>query len=341
MQTRNMTTTTEARAAVLAAAGPEAVFGTAGPDATARRAARRTYRQYAFLLHPDRAGDPVAFLRLEELYRDWSATPATAPNPVTVIGRLDAYPVGAVLAQGSVTTVYRSTGAVLKIARRPTSNRLLENERDAYRALARMTATNEWLRPYYPRLRDVGAVTGPDGQLRQVNVLTDLTDGFVTLADVRRAYPQGLDGRDWAWMYRRLLRAIAGAHLAGLVHGAVVADNVLIHPAQHGVVLAGWSLATTSGHRLAGLLKSSAYPPEALAERPVTGKADIHQLHTLMIELLDPHERAQIAYARGTLQDNPRMRPSADALLDEYDELIGRLYGRRQFRPFAVSTPAV
>lgn len=324
---------------MLAAAGPEAVFGPAGQDAAARRAARRTYRQYAFVLHPDRAGDPSAFLRLAELYRDWAATPATPATPVTVIGRLDAYPVGDVLAQGSVTTVYRSVGAVLKIARRATSNGLLENERAAYRALARMTAANEWLLPYYPRLRDVAAVAGPTGGLRQVNVLTDLTDGFVTLADVRRAYPQGLDGRDWAWMYRRLLRAIAGAHLAGLVHGAVVADNVLVHPEQHGVVLAGWSFATTSGHRLPGLLKSAAYPPEASAERPVTGKADVHQLHTLMIELLDPRERAQIAYARGALQDNPRMRPSADALLDEYDELIGRLYGRRQFRPFELPTP--
>ena len=57
-----------------------------------------------------------------------------------------------------------------------------------------------------------------------------------------------------------------------------------------------------------------------------------------MIELLAPDEKAQIAYARGCLLRNPRMRPSADALLDEYDELIGRLYGARRFRPFAVPT---
>lgn len=320
---------------MLGATGPEDVFGRRGPDPAAGRAAKRTYRQYAFLLHPDRAGDPAAFLRLEELYRDWSTVSSAAPN-AAVVGRLDAYPIGAVLAQGSVTTVYRSAGTVLKIARRAASNRFLENERAAYRALARITVTNEWLRPYYPRLRDVAAIAGPDGQLRQVNVLTDLTDGFVTLADVRRAYPQGLDGRDWAWMYRRLLRTIAGAHLAGLVHGAIVADNVLIQPDQHGVVLAGWSFAARAGTPLPGRIGSATYPPEALAGRPVTGKADIYQLHTLMTELLDPRENAQVAYARGCLQENPRMRPSADALLDEYDELIGRLYGRRQFRPFAV-----
>lgn len=329
-----MTMTDEARDAVLGAHGPEDVFGSRTQGPAAARAAKRTYRRYAALLHPDRAGDPGAFRRLEELYRDWAGGPdRIAP---IVIGRLDAYPIGDLLAQGSVAAVYRSADVVLKIARRPASNRFLENERAAYRALADLTSTHEWLRPYYPRLRDVGAIAGTDGQVRQVNALTALTDGFVTLADVQRAYPQGLDGRDWAWMYRRLLRAVAGAHVAGLVHGAIVAENVLIQPDQHGVVLAGWSFAASAGTPLPGRIGSASYPPEATAGGPVTGKADIHQLHTLMVAVLNPAEQAQIAYARGCLQENPRMRPSADALLDEYDELIGRLYGRRRFRPFAV-----
>jgi hypothetical protein len=331
-----MTTTDEARDAVLGTHGPEDLFGPRARGPAAGRAAKRTYRQYAFLLHPDRAGEPAAFLRLEQLYRDWAGGPDRLEP--TVIGRLAAYPVGELLAQGSVATVYRSSAEVPKIARRPASNRLLENERTAYRALAELTAANEWLRPYYPRLRDVGAIAGTDGQVRQVNVLTALTDGFVTLADVQQAYPEGLDGRDWAWMYRRLLRAVAGAHLAGLVHGAIVADNVLIHPAQHGVVLAGWSFATRVGAPPAGRIGSATYPAEVTDGRPVTGKADVYQLHTLMIELLASDEHARIAYARGALLDNPRMRPSADALLGEYDELIGRLYGRRRFRPFAVPT---
>ena len=83
--------------------------------------------------------------------------------------------------------------------------------------------------------------------------------------------------------------------------------------------------------------------PVGGAGRPVDGKADVHQLHTLMIDLLHPGERAQIAYARGCLAECPRMRPSAAALLDEYDDLIDRLYGARRFRPFTIHptpTPA-
>jgi hypothetical protein len=338
-----MTTTAAVRTAVLGATEPAQVFGPASGDPAAVREARRTYRLYAGLLHPDHAGDPAAFGRLAELYRQWQEASGSSGSgaPVVVTGRVDTYPIGDVLAQGSVATLFRSSGVVLKVARRPVGNRFLANERAAYWALGPTVATHTWLRPYYPRLVDVAALAGPDGQIRQVNVLAALTDGFVTLADVRRALPQGLDGRDWAWMYRRLLRAVAGAHLAGLVHGAIVADNVLIHPGRHGVVLAGWSFATSSGARPPGLTRSGADPPEVRPDRPVTDKADVHQLHTLMIAMLNPAEQAQIAYARGCRQDNPRMRPSAAALLDEYDELIGRLYGRRRFRPFTIPTPAV
>ena len=337
-----MTTTEEARAAVLGATRPEDVFGPAGIDDATRRAARRTFRRIAFLVHPDRAGEATAFARLEQLYRDWqtAAAPAAEAGSVVISGRVDSYVVGELIAQGSVASVYRGGGVVLKIARRSASNPLLDGERRAYRALGEMLRDQEWLRPYYPRLVDVAALGDPSGPPRQVNVFAELT-GFVTLAQVRRAFPEGLDGRDWAWMYRRLLRAVAGAHLAGVVHGAIVADNVLIQPDEHGVVLAGWSFATPVGRPLPALTKSGQYPPEALAGRPVDGKADIHQLHTLMLDLLAPTEDAQRAYARLCRQDNPRMRPTAAALLEEYDELIGRLYGPRHFRPFTVPTTAV
>ena len=57
-----------------------------------------------------------------------------------------------------------------------------------------------------------------------VNVL-DHPQGMVSLAAVRSAYPDGLDPRDVAWMWRRLLVALGVAHRAGLVHGAVLPDQ--------------------------------------------------------------------------------------------------------------------
>ena len=166
-----MTTTGEAKDAVLRATGPNDVFGPAGEDRATRRAAKRTFRRYAFLLHPDRVGNSAAFVRLEQLYRDWEAAAsrsAGSTGQVVVTGRLDSYIVGDPIGRGSLATVYRATGggAALKIARRPASNRFLESERMAYRYLGAMLGRNEWLRPYYPRLQDVAAIAGPKREIR-------------------------------------------------------------------------------------------------------------------------------------------------------------------------------
>lgn len=152
---------------------------------------------------------------------------------------------------------------------------------------------------------------------------------------MKDALPTGLDGRDWAWIHRRLLTALAGAHLAGLVHGAVLPENILIHPEGHGVVLAGWSFATRPGRVLAGRVRSAEdfYPPEA-SGGTVTSETDIYMAHALMLWMLAPEERRQRAFARGCMQDEPRMRPDAAGLLQEYDELLDDLYGKRTFRVF-------
>jgi hypothetical protein len=158
----------------------------------------------------------------------------------------------------------------------------------------------------------------------------------VTLKEVQNAYPHGLDGRDYAWMHRRLLKALAGAHQIGLVHGAVTAENVLVHPEQHGIVLVGWSFAVESGQRLLATSKTIAYPPEVAAGEPVTAATDVHMAHTLMAGLLHTNEHRQIAFAKGCLQEHPHRRPDAADLLGEYDDLLEELYGPRVFRPFAL-----
>ena len=60
-----------------------------------------------------------------------------------------------------------------------------------------------------------------------------------SLAQVHAAYPRGLDPRDAAWMWRRLLVALGTVHAAGVVHGAVLPDHVLIHPDLHDTLI-GW-----------------------------------------------------------------------------------------------------
>ncbi|MBW4718376.1 adenylate cyclase [Saccharothrix obliqua] len=310
-------------------ASADDLFGPAEPDRHPE--ARQRYRALVTALHPDHSGPHdtrahAASADLTRLYDQWRRT-----RPVVLHTPRGSYTVGTRHAVGSVANVYRTDRHVVKIVRNPALNPLLHNEWAALRTLRRFTDEHDWLRPYYPELVDTGDVRRGE---RAFTVLEPLVDGFVTLADVRRAFPAGLDGRDWAWMHRRLLRAVAGAHRAGLVHGAIVADNVLVHPAQHGVVLAGWSFAVEEGQPLPATAKSITYPPEVGG--PVTAATDVHMAHALMLDMLAPNEKQQRAFARGCTQDDPARRPDAAALLAEYDELLEELHGARVFRPFAL-----
>jgi hypothetical protein len=176
------------------------------------------------------------------------------------------------------------------------------------------------------------------GVTRRANVIGWLA-GFVSLAEVGTAFPGGLDPRDAAWMWRRLLVAIGAAHRAGVIHGAVLPEHVMIHPAEHGLVLVDWcySLPAPAG-RLAAMVGRYRdwYPPDAAAQ--AGPGLDIWLATRCMTELIGPRLPDRMAsFAAGCTLASPRRRPSdAWPLLAEYDDLLARLYGPRIFRPFAM-----
>jgi hypothetical protein len=330
-----MLTTSEALDLVEGATSAESLFGPRTTDPGKRKQARTLYRALARALHPDVVGpgNPRAHAAsavLTRLHQDWAHTAG-----VELRTRTGAYRIGAPFAVGSIANLYDSDGPhVVKVVRNPALNPLLHSEWHALRQLERLTDEHHWLRPYYPRLLDTSGDVAQGS--RAFTVLDPLRNGFVTLAEVKSAFPGGLDGRDYAWMHRRLLKALAGAHRIGLVHGAVTAENVMVHPQQHGIVLVGWSFAVEDGQRLLATSRSTTYPPEVEAGQPVTAATDVHMAHTLMLDLLKPDEHGQQAFARGCLQESPARRPDAVDLMGEYDELLEDLYGARRFRPFAL-----
>lgn len=322
---------------------PADLFGPQDGSDRARRRARRTHRVIATALHPDRrdpaidaARGDAAFAKATTFFEQWS-NGIEAADDGTIIGANGTWTIGAQVGRGTVANLYAVPGgdAVVKIARRRSSSRYLRNERTALTRLAELTDDEGWLAPYLPRLLDT-ATLGRGDEQREANVLGSLsrTDGFVPLTAVQAAAPDGLDGRDWAWMQRRIIRALAAVHAAGIVHGALLPENVLIHPEQHGVVLAGWSFATRPGRPAEGVVASqaTAYPPEVTGG-VVTPATDVAMLGALGLVLLRPDQRAQRRFSAGLRQDAPAMRPRAADLQGEYDELLDRLYGPRRFRP--------
>ncbi|WP_433346205.1 serine/threonine protein kinase [Micromonospora sp. CA-111912] len=303
-----------------------------GADAPARR-----YRELVAALHPDRLGALDEAVRAEATDAFMQVTTRWRASQVFVLG---AYRLGPLAHTGDLADLY-DVGAdrLLKLPRNPTDNDLMAREAHALRTVEER-GDPRYL-PYVPRLVDSfrhrDAATGAQ---RQISVLAT-APGLRSLDEVRRAYPDGLDARDAAWMWRRLLVALGLAHRAGVVHGAVLPRHVLIDPDGHGVVLVDWCFSVVGEGAVPALVPGHEdwYPPEAAAKRPCGPGTDLAMAARCMTWLMgDRAPRELRAFADGCRRPALNSRPDdAWRLLGELDEVLERLYGPRTFRPFTLN----
>ncbi|UGQ13290.1 molecular chaperone DnaJ [Yinghuangia sp. ASG 101] len=348
------------------AEAPEDLFGPYdGTPEACLRAGGRTYRALARFLHPDavpdgrKAAAQAVFTRLSELWLRYQQTiTGVTGRQVVITTRKRAYSVGVERARGDIAALYKVTyadkdgsevRALLKMPRSVADNDLMAREATALARIAR--EGDRKYAAYVPALIESFRHRDADnGNERRANVI-ERVRGFASLAEVRDAYPDGLDARDVAWMWRRLLVALGYAHRAGVVHGAVVPDHVLIHPQKHGLVLVDWCYATVMERGPDGRYRAGAehvpamldrhaamYPPEVPGKQPPDQSADIFMATHCMTYLLNADApRPLLRFARGCTLPAPQRRPhDAWQLLGELDELLGRLYGPRRFRPFTM-----
>jgi hypothetical protein len=325
-------TSAAAIALVEAAKGPRDIFGDALDDERDSRAehAHRVYRRLARLIHPDATASDKratsAFKKLSALWQQYRTG------------------TGDLFASGDIANLLPTPApqpweaALLKLARDPADGDLIARERAALRWLA-ANGDQQYL-PYVPRL--FGARRYADsatGSIRSGNVLERL-DGFIGLDKVAERFPAGLDPRDVAWIWRRVLVAIGFAHRAGLIHGAVLPPHLMIAPHAHGLTLIDWCYSCggpNPGHLAAAVARyRDWYPPELSAGYAPGPDLDIYLATKTMLALIaSPVPAPLAAFAAGCTLASQRRRP-ADAwdLLREFDDLIERMWGPRAFRPF-------
>lgn len=310
----------------------------------------RRYRRLARLVHPDATGGRTmdAFIRLNALWRAHSGGDTSLITTRRHAYRLGVDPIGGDLAELYQAQPEPGRDVLLKLPRDPRDSDLIEREAVALRQLPK-DGDGRFL-PYVPRLVESFRHRDPaTGTRRQGNVIAAL-DGFHTLTEVRKAFPDGVDPRDAAWMWRRLLVALGFAHRAGVLHGAVLPDHVMIHPGDHGLVLVDWcysvpgcyAAADPSGRVPAMVARhADRYPPEVPGRRPASPATDIYMATRCMTDLMgDRAPKAMRSFARGCTLPAQNRRPSdAWRLLAELDELLHKLYGPRRFRPFHMPTP--
>lgn len=353
---------TEILALLHKAARPEDVFGPLVGDQ--ERALRRSYHDLATAVHPDhnpghRAAAEEAFKLLQAWYgsalrRVKSGTYGVREPLISASTKLHHYEGDAPPIQGDLADLYPALAdgadaVLLKVTRHPRNNDLLSAEARALLRIDRELA-GQRIREHFPRLRESFVLKDGSGVQRVTNVLRHERD-FVSLAEIVAAYPRGIDAADAAWMFNRILTALANTHHLGLVHGAVIPSHILIRPGDHNGMLIDWCYSVEKGAAIKAISPTYAalYPPEVTAKQPASPATDIYlAASTLSLllggrgEQLPPTVPKQIrALLRACLIPAPSRRINdAWQLFDDFREILGQLYGPPKFRPFQMPAPA-
>ncbi|GCF10790.1 hypothetical protein [Dictyobacter arantiisoli] len=352
---------------------PRDVFGTLTGSRTEQiETARRIFRQMAKLAHPDIHAGSEGFATADQAFKRllhfWELAQQQLENgtyaspdvfePFVLRMPDHVYSIEHPLAQGDICQLYlgsytmtgRKEPAIFKFPLHPEDNDLLANEA---RILSHLSLGYDYinLRHFVSQLLDTFMYQEEaSGAVRQLNVLT-ATQGLYSLQEVKEAYPLGIDPKDMAWIWRRLLVALGFAHRNNVIHGAVLPTHVLLHPEQHGLVLIDWSYAvldvSNTGERISAISipYRDWYPAEVPAREMPTPALDIAMGARCMIDILggDPHTGAvpdtvpwQIRdYLKACILPHPMQRPQeVDSLLLDFDTLIERLWGPRTFHTF-------
>jgi len=366
---------TDASSRVCAAADYTALFGTSSGDNDAQaQLVKAAFRELALVLHPDRYSDAAdkataeaAFIRLHQLYTEalkaleHDVYGQTAPL-ATITTRRAEHQLLRTQAGGDLCDCYMalttskgepSWRTIVKITRDVADNDLLKVEAAALKHL-RGPDGDPKRYPFIPELVDSFAYSEPHQAARSVNVLAML-DGFCDLTQVNAAYPSGIDPRDMAWIWRRLLLVLGYAHSMGVIHGAVLPQHVMILPEQHGLVLVDWCYSVRENVSYPPIKAIAEtyrtwYPYEVLQKQPPSAATDIALAARCMVWLMggnpvtgnvpDTVPRALRAFFKGCLATGQTARPDdAWQLLGEFDELLeqmGEPFYPRRFHVFSM-----
>jgi hypothetical protein len=275
--------------------------------------------------------------------------PAETP-PATLQSPRRTYTLRQFLAAGDAADVHFAQAEaehpyVLKVSRTTEGNLLLDNERQALVALLTEAGDTTYVK-YLPTLAE--SFLTADDSAKQVNVFL-YEEGFYTLEQVHQRHP-ALDGRHLAWIFKRLLTVLGFCHHHNRLHGAVLPPHVIIHVANHGLQLVGWGQSVEIGQPIEASAPAfeAWYPPELANGQPASAATDLFLAARCLVYLAggDPLTNQMAAtvpvqmrrFLEACLLEGLRMRPDdAWGLIEEFDELLRRLYGPPTFHSLTMS----
>jgi serine/threonine protein kinase len=336
---------------------------------------KTNYREFAKLLHPDKNPNDKdaaeAFAILSDFYGQAElliahgkyGDPTAIVKPIKLATKKAVYTITSVLAQGDFCTIYDATSdveigmsastpsVIIKVVRSPANNDLLANEAKQLTYMKNDSPMKaKPVMKHVPQIVD-SFILNQGKVNKQIVVLRKLED-HVSLADVMKAFPNGLELADAAWMFNRLLAALMAVHQSDLVHAAVLPSHFMIHPASHNGVLIDWSYSVAK----AGTVKAISpgwktfYPDEILDKRPATFGTDLFMAANVFTMLIggDYVNRTFPATLPKPIQGLMRAcwlgqrHRSSDAfeLFEDFRKALQDTFGKPKFRPFVMPVAA-
>lgn len=314
--------------------------------------AKITYRRLARSVHPDMFLDQSdkdkaqkAFQKLSVLWEAYSrgngnATAHADPGVKTNIVKTSKreYRVdGEIKADPFFTRLEASYDdghekATILIVANPKNEDLAENH---IRAIRKITAdVDERYKGFYPEIIEV--FQHVEGGVSRRGLVQTHHDGLVPFTKILERYPDGISGRDVAWIFRRMLVAVGNAHDVGLVNGGVTMDSLFIQPEDHGVVLNDWQYSVATGETLKAVPQAwkADYREKYLKKEPVTHSLDINLCATVADRLLAADQPKRMRNFFKVCMKERTL--TAQVLLREFDLVLKDIYGAPKFHPFTL-----
>jgi serine/threonine protein kinase len=322
----------------------------------------KTFREYARMLHPDlHPGDKAVedgFKRLND-FKQIADTKTEAGTygdrtaigkPITLKTKKDVFTITELIAQGDLCQVYGGTDTkgervAVKVCRSPANNDLVANEATRLKELWSAKGKDTPVMKHIPKLADAFILN--QGSVNKQVVVLSRFEGYVSFADVLKAFPKGVPLADAAWMFNRLLGALVAAHQADIVHGAVLPSHVLIHAETHSGALLDWSYAVQAGQKIKAICpdQKTLYPHEVLDKKPATFGTDLYMAAKTFCALVSGDPTGQVVPAlprnilglmRACWLSNVHRSQDVFELFADFKIALEDNFGKPKFRPFAM-----
>ncbi len=298
------------------------------------------FNQMAKLVHPDKApGDKMAEEAFKLLNNFYDRAQEEVKNDrygevlrTSIKSKKNTYTVAEKGISGDLSNVYfTEQGAILKIAKEISLNKYLDKEAENLKKIHKQKHGQFQVLAdsHVPNLIESFQIDG-----KATNVIKTWKFKAYSLEQVKQQYPSGVDGRHMAWIFKRLLAAIAIANEVGLVHSHIIPSNFLICPEDHNGLLIDWCGAVENGQTVGFQVSKyqEFYAPEIWLKQKVSFGTDVYMAAKLMVYILGNNTNIPNSinnFINSLLIKTPSLRPNnAFDILEDFDDTLKDVYGK-------------